>query len=63
MPKSQDSRTPFLKMMFMYYLFVAALGLHCCTVSSLVVASGGYSLEAVLERLIVVASLVVKHRL
>ena len=42
---------------------MALLGLHCCAIFSLVVASGGYSL-AVLHRLLtVVASLVVEHGL
>ena len=40
------------------YLFLAVLGLCCCTGFSLVVASGGYSPVAVPGLLIVVASLV-----
>ena len=40
------------------YLFLAVLGLCCCTGFSLVVASGGYSPVAVHGLLIVVASLV-----
>ena len=39
-----------------FYLFLAVLGLHCCSGFSLVVASGRYSLVAV-------ASLAVKHGL
>ena len=39
------------------------LGLHCCSGFSLVVASGGYPLVAVLRLLIAVAFLVVEHRL
>ena len=39
------------------------LGLHCCKDFSPVAASGGYSLVAVLGLFIVVASLVVEHRL
>ena len=39
------------------------LGLHCCTGSSLVVASKGYSLVAMHSLLIVVVSLVVEHGL
>ena len=35
------------------YLFMAALGLHCCASFSLVVESGGYSLVAVCELLTV----------
>ena len=40
------------------YLFLAVLGLHCCTGISLLAASGGYSLVAMLRLLIAVASLV-----
>ena len=39
------------------------LGLCCCSGSSLVVASGGYSLAMVHRLLIAVASLVAEHRL
>ena len=45
------------------YLFLAVLGLHCCSGFSLVLASGGYSLVAVHGFLIVVAFLVVEHKL
>ena len=44
-------------------LVLAVLGLCCCVGFSLVVASGGYSLVAVLWLLIVVVSLVAEHRL
>ena len=37
---------------------MAALGLYCCTWFSLVAVSGSYSLIAVCELLVVVASLV-----
>ena len=40
------------------YLFLAVLGLRCCTGISLLAASGGYSLVAMLRLLIAVASLV-----
>ena len=43
------------------YLFLAMLGLHCCSGFSLVVASGGYPLVAVLRLLIAVAFLVAEH--
>ena len=43
-------------------LFLAVLGLHCCTGFSLVVVSRGYSLVAMHRLLIVVASLVVEHK-
>ena len=39
------------------------LGLHCCAVFSLVVASGGYSVVVVCELLIAVASPDVVHGL
>ena len=42
---------------------MARLGLCCCTLFSLVVASGGYSLAGVPGLLIAVASLIVVHRL
>ena len=45
------------------YLFLAVLGLRCCTGFSLVVGSEGYSLAVVLRILVVVASLVAEHRL
>ena len=40
------------------YLFVAVLGLHCCTGFSLVVVRGGYSLVLAHRLLTAVASLV-----
>ena len=45
------------------YLFLPAPGLHCCQGFSIVGASRGYSLVAVLRLLIVVASLVAEHGL
>ena len=53
----------FLKKTFKFYLFLAVLGLHCCAVFSLVVASGGYSLVAVGRLLTVVAPLVAEQGL
>ena len=44
-------------------LFLTALGLHCCTVLSLVAESGGYSPIVVCSLLNAVAALVVEHRL
>ena len=44
-------------------LFLFLLGLHCCTGFSLVVASWGYSLVAVLQLLIAGASLIEEPRL
>ena len=46
-----------------YYLFLALMGLCCCVGFSLVVANGGYSVVAMGELLIWVASLVAEHRL
>ena len=45
------------------YLFLAVLGLHCCSGFSLVVTSRGYSLVAVHGLLIVVASLAAEYKL
>ena len=39
-------------------MFLAVLGLHCCTSFSLVAVSGGYSLVTILSLLIAVTSLV-----
>ena len=44
-------------------LFLAVLGGSCCLGFSLVAARKGYSLVAALGLLVVVASLVVEHRL
>ena len=49
--------------LLLFYLFLTVLGLHCCSFFSLVVVSGGYSLVAVLQLLIAVTSLIVKHGL
>ena len=53
----------FLMLYLFTYLFLAVLGLHCCTGFSLVVVSGGYSPAGVHGLFIVVASLVVEHGL
>jgi len=45
------------------YLFLAVLGLCCCTGFSLVAADGAYFLVVVSRLLIAVASLVAEHRL
>ena len=53
-------------MLFIYFfslLLLAVLSLSCCMGFSLVVANGGCSLVAVCGLLIVVTSLVGKHRL
>jgi len=57
-----SSPLPIKKNIFTY-LFLAVLGLHCCTNFSLVAVSRGYSLVAVHGLLIVVASLVAEHGL
>ena len=43
------------------YIFLTVLGLHCCTVFSLVAESGGHSPVVVCSLLTAVASLVVEH--
>ena len=53
----------FLKIIFLFSLFLAMLGLHCCTDFSLVAASRGYSLGVVSRLLIALASLVKEHGL
>ena len=44
------------------YLFLAVLGLHCCTGFSQVVASGGHSSDVLHGLLLAVASLAAEHR-
>jgi len=51
------------RVIFFFKLFLAVLDLPCCTGFSLVVVSGGYSLVAMCRLLIMMASLVVEHRL
>ena len=59
----------FYKFVFHYlsflknFFFLAAIGLHCCEVFSLVVVNRGYFLDTVHGLVIVVASLVAGHRL
>ena len=53
----------FLNFVYLFYLFMAVLGLCCSAGFSLVVASGGYSLVAVHGLLIAVVSLVAEHGL
>ena len=62
MKNSGESQSLPLCLVF-FILFLAVLGLHCHSDFSLVVASQGYSLVAVLELLIAVISLVAEHRL
>ena len=59
---SQQFR-PFEKAFFKKKKLFILLGLHCCVGFSLVVGSRDSSLVAVCRLLIVVASLVVEHRL
>ena len=47
----------------LFYFLMTLLGLRCCVGFSLVVASKGYCLGAVLGLLAAVASLVAEHRL
>ena len=51
------------KLYYLIFLFLALLGLHCCTGFALVVASGGYFLAVVCRFLIAGASLAAEHRL
>ena len=51
------------KIILFIHLFLAVLGLHCCSGFSLVVMSGGYSPAAVRGLLIVVASLAAEYEL
>ena len=53
----------FFNFFFFTYLFLAVLGILCYMSFSLVVASRGYSLVAVKELLMAVASLVAEHGL
>ena len=48
---------------FIYYLFLTVLGLHCCTWAISSCGDQGLLFVAVCGLLIVVASLVVEHRL
>ena len=45
------------------YLFLVALGFHCCVRFSIIAASEGYSLVAVCRLLLAAGSPVVEHRL
>ena len=56
-------RTEPLFFFFFINLFLAVLGLHCCEGFSRVEESGDYSRVAVHGPLVVVASLLVEHRL
>ena len=49
--------------LYIYYLFLAELGLHCCMGSSPVVASGDHSLAAACGLLRAVASLAAEQGL
>ena len=53
----------FIYLFILLFIFLAALGLRCCTGFYLVVASGGHSLVAVLRLLDVVVSHIAEHRL
>ena len=48
---------------FPLFLFLAVLGVCCCTSFSLVAVSAGYSVVAVCRLLIEVASLIAEHGL
>ena len=57
------SLTLFLKFIYFMYLFLAALGLHCCAWAFSSCSEPGLLLVAVHRLLIAVASLVVENRL
>ena len=52
-----------LKIILSIYLFLAVLGLYCCTSFSLIAASGDSSLVAVCGLLLAATFLVAEHRL
>ena len=62
-PLPSSAFTVFFLLTIKLFLFLAVLGFLCCVGFSLVVVSEGYSLVVVCGLLIVVASLVVGHRL
>ena len=62
-----STHTPIQNKSFVFYkiilfIYFAVLGLSCCSGFSLVAVSGGYSVVAVYELLIAVASLALEHR-
>ena len=64
--ETMSSVTAFLSFFIFFkfiYLFLAALGLHCCSWAFPVTASEGYSLFAAHGLFIAVASLVMEHGL
>ena len=52
-----------LLLLLLFFFFLAMLGLHCYACFSLVTVRWGYSLVAMCKLLVVLASLVAKHRL
>ena len=56
-------RADVLNNFYLFILFLASLGRHCCVGFSLVVVSWGHSLAVVCGLLTAVASLVAEHRL
>ena len=56
-------RADVLNNFYLFILFLASLGRHCCVGFSLVVVSWGHSLAVVCRLLTAVASLVAEHRL
>ena len=61
--KEQSGSSKFIKNFFLNLFIMAVLGPPCCMGFSLVAASWGYCLVAMLRLLIAVASLVLEHRL
>ena len=61
--EDQQKMTIFLFYLFIYYYFLAVLGLHCCARAFSSCSERGLLFVVVRGLLITVASLVVEHRL
>ena len=61
--EDQQKMTNFLFYLFIYYYFLAVLGLHCCARAFSSCSERGLLFVVVRGLLITVASLVVEHRL
>ena len=61
-PTLRQPLSEFLLIAFLYFLFLVALGLHCCTQAFSSCGEQGLPFVAVLRLLFAVASLVAEHR-
>ena len=61
--KTSEQFFAFLRKILKFFLFLSVLGLHCCAQAFTSVASGGYSLVAVLGLFIAMTLLVAEYRL